>query len=135
MSRNLKFPQICSPRLSPCGERPLGPDPDGCGVGYRIRLFLMQAALHVGPLRTSQPFIVIVDPIVSIALSAWLFAEHFIADGAVLAVAATGFAVMCAGVVVLTQTAPATMKADIPGDPGGGGDHHMARSHGRPTSH
>ena len=33
-----------------------------------------------------------------------------------LALAAAGFAVMCAGVVVLTQTAPATMQADMPSD-------------------
>jgi drug/metabolite transporter (DMT)-like permease len=81
-------------------------------AGSVAALFLMQAALHVGPLRASQPFIVIVDPIVSIALSVWLFSEHFTSDGAVLALAAAGFAVMCAGVVVLTQTSPATMKAD-----------------------
>ncbi|MFZ2042493.1 MAG: DMT family transporter [Trebonia sp.] len=81
-------------------------------AGSVAALFLMQAALHVGPLRASQPFIVIIDPIVSIALSVWLFAEHFAADGAALAVAAIGFAVMCAGVVLLTQTAPATMQAD-----------------------
>jgi drug/metabolite transporter (DMT)-like permease len=81
-------------------------------AGSVAALFLMQAALHVGPLRASQPFIVIIDPIVSIALSVWLFAEHFTADGAVLAIAAIGFAVMCAGVVLLTQTAPATMQAD-----------------------
>ena len=37
-----------------------------------------------------------------------------------VALAAAGFAVMCAGVVVLTQTAPATMKADIPRDEHGG---------------
>jgi len=85
-------------------------------AGSVAALFLMQAALHVGPLRASQPFIVIVDPIVSIALSVWLFSERFTSDGAVLALAAAGFAVMCAGVVVLTQTAPATMTADIPGD-------------------
>jgi len=30
----------------------------------------------------------------------------------VLALAAAGFAVMCAGVVALTQTAPATMEPD-----------------------
>ena len=84
-------------------------------AGSVAALFLMQAALHVGPLRASQPFIVIVDPIVSIVLSVWLFSEHFTADGAVLALAAAGFAVMCAGVVALTQTAPATMKADLPG--------------------
>lgn len=81
-------------------------------AGSVAALFLMQAALHVGPLRASQPFLVIIDPIVSIALSVWLFAEHFTADGAALAIAAIGFAVMCAGVVLLTQTAPATMQAD-----------------------
>ncbi len=86
------------------------------GPGAVAALFLEQAALHVGPLRASQPFIVIVDPIVSIALSVWLFAEHFTSNGAVLALAAVGFAVMCAGVVLLTQTAPATMKADIRND-------------------
>jgi hypothetical protein len=66
-------------------------------VGAIAALFLEQAALHVGPLRASQPFIVIIDPIVSIALSLWLFAEHFTSNAAMLAVAATGFAVMCAG--------------------------------------
>jgi len=83
-------------------------------AGSVAALFLMQAALHVGPLRASQPFIVIIDPMISIALSVWLFSEHFTSDGAVLALAAAGLAVMCAGVVVLTQTAPATMKADMP---------------------
>jgi drug/metabolite transporter (DMT)-like permease len=91
-------------------------------AGSVAALFLMQAALHVGPLRASQPFIVIVDPIVSIALSVWLFDEHFTADGAVLALAAAGFAVMCSGVVLLTQTAPATMQADT----GKGGDEQLA---------
>jgi drug/metabolite transporter (DMT)-like permease len=81
-------------------------------AGSAAALFLMQAALHVGPLRASQPFLVIVDPIVSIALSVWLFNEGFTTDAALLAVAAIAFAVMCAGIVVLTQTAPATMTAD-----------------------
>jgi drug/metabolite transporter (DMT)-like permease len=76
---------------------------------------LQQAALHVGPLRISQPFLVIIDPMVSIALSVWLFDEHFTSDGAVLAVAAIAFAVMCAGVVLLTHTAPATMQASPEG--------------------
>jgi drug/metabolite transporter (DMT)-like permease len=81
-------------------------------AGSAAALFLMQAALHVGPLRASQPFLVIVDPIVSIALSIWLFNEGFTSDVALLAVAAIAFAVMCAGIVLLTQTAPATMTAD-----------------------
>ena len=38
---------------------------------------LVQAALHVGPLTVSQPLLVVIDPIVSIWLSVWLFAEYF----------------------------------------------------------
>ena len=81
-------------------------------LGGAAGTFLQQVALHVGPLRVSQPFLVIVDPIVSIALSVWLFDERFKPDAAILAVAVIAFAVMCAGVVFLTQTAPATMKPD-----------------------
>jgi drug/metabolite transporter (DMT)-like permease len=83
-------------------------------VGSGAAVILQQAALHVGPLRISQPLLVIVDPMVSIALSVWLFGEHFTSDAAVLAAAVIAFAVMCAAVVVLTQTAPATMHADAP---------------------
>jgi len=100
-------------------------------AGSVAALFLEQAALHTGPLRTSQPFMVIVDPIVSIALSVWLFAEHFTSDAAVLAVAAAGFAVMCAGVILLTQTAPATMEADLDNDEGGDGQDDAAHSDSR----
>jgi hypothetical protein len=96
-------------------------------VGGMVALFLEQTALHVGPLRVSQPFLVIIDPIVSIALSVWLFGERFTADAAVLAVAAVAFAVMCAAVVLLTQTAPATMKADT-GNDGDSGQHGAAGS-------
>ncbi len=38
---------------------------------------LDQTALHVGPLSISQPCIVFVDPMVSIVLSVWVFAEVF----------------------------------------------------------
>jgi drug/metabolite transporter (DMT)-like permease len=79
-------------------------------VGGIAGVLLEQAALHVGPLRISQPIMVIVDPVVSIALSTWLFDERFTSDALVLAVAAAAFAVMCVGVVLLTQTAPATME-------------------------
>jgi hypothetical protein len=53
-------------------------------------------------------------------------------SGAVLALAAIGFAGMCAG-VVLTQTAPATMTADIPGDTEDGGQRGAASSQGQPA--
>lgn len=79
-------------------------------------VWLQQAALHVGPLRVSQPLLVIIDPLVSIALSVWLFDERFIPDAVTLTVAAIAFAAMCVGVVLLTQTAPATMEADTGND-------------------
>jgi hypothetical protein len=82
------------------------------GQPQPVGTWLQQAALHVGPLRMSQPFLVIIDPIVSIALSVWLFDERFKPNAGLLAMAAVGFAVMCVGVVLLTQTAPATMKPD-----------------------
>ena len=74
--------------------------------------FLNQAALHVGPLSISQPFIVIVDPVVSIALSVWIFGETFTSNVSRLAVGSLAFAAMCVAVTVLARTAPATMDPD-----------------------
>jgi drug/metabolite transporter (DMT)-like permease len=72
-----------------------------------------QAALHLGPLSVSQPFIVIVDPVVSIALSVWIFGETFSENVPKLAVGSLSFAVMCIAVTVLTRTAPATMDPEV----------------------
>src|ERR1700761_4838601 len=82
-------------------------------AGGAAGVLLEQEALHVGPLRVSQPVMVIIDPVVSIALSVWLFGEHFVPDGWVLAAAAAGFAAMCVGVVYLTRKAPETMGAGV----------------------
>ena len=81
-------------------------------VGGAAGVVIEQAALQSGPLRVSQPLLTITDPIVSIALSVWLFGEYFVLNPAVLAAAAAGFLVMCAGVVVLSLTAPATVEGD-----------------------
>jgi hypothetical protein len=72
--------------------------------------YLNQAALHVGPLSMSQPLIVVVDPIVSIGLSLWIFGETFTDDAVRLGFAAAAFAGMCVFVTVLVRTAPATME-------------------------
>ena len=79
-------------------------------VGGAAGVVLDQAALQAGPLRTAQPMLVIVDPLVSIPLSVWLFSEHFVVDAPALAVAATAFCVMCAGVVLVTQAAPPVVE-------------------------
>jgi hypothetical protein len=80
-------------------------------VGGIAGFLLEQAALHVGPLRISQPVLVIVDPVVSIVLGVWLFDEHFTEDPLTLVIAVLAFAVMCVGAVFLTRTAPETMEA------------------------
>jgi hypothetical protein len=70
---------------------------------------LDQTALHVGPLSISQPCIVIVDPIVSIVLSVWIFAEVFTENAFRLTVGILSFSVMCVAAAVLARTTPATM--------------------------
>ena len=47
-------------------------------VGGIIGSLLVHTALHVGPLRVSQPLLVSVDPFVSIILGIWLFGEHYV---------------------------------------------------------
>jgi drug/metabolite transporter (DMT)-like permease len=81
-------------------------------VGGLAGVVLEQAALQDGPLRVSQPLLVITDPMVSIALSVWLFGEYFVLSPGVLAAAAAGFFVMCAGIVVLSLAAPSDLRAD-----------------------
>lgn len=78
-------------------------------VGGAVGFLVEQAALHAGPLTSSQPMMVIVDPLVSIALSVWLFDEHFTGDPVVLALGAVGFVAMCTGVVLLVRTVPASL--------------------------
>jgi drug/metabolite transporter (DMT)-like permease len=67
---------------------------------------LAQAALHTGPLSVSQPLMVIVNPIVSIWLSVWLFGEYFTDNAAVIALGACSFVALIVGTVLLTRTAP-----------------------------
>jgi hypothetical protein len=83
------------------------------GLGAEV---VHQTTLRVGPLSISQPLLVIVNPIVSIALSVWIFGEYFTADPPRLALGSVAFVAMCASVVVLTRTAPATMSSHAAGD-------------------
>jgi hypothetical protein len=81
------------------------------GVGGTL---LEQAALHVGPLSVSQPILVIVNPFASIILSVWLFNERFTDSPAKITIAVVSFAVMAAGVTMLTRTAPQNVTPDGP---------------------
>ncbi len=78
-----------------------------------IGLLCEQTALHVGPLSVSQPAIVILDPVVSVALGLVIYQERLQVGWWHLALAGAAFAVMCVGVVQLTRSAPATMNRDV----------------------
>jgi drug/metabolite transporter (DMT)-like permease len=78
---------------------------------------LEQAALHVGPLSVSQPILVIINPLASIILSVWLFDEHFTNSPAKITAAVVAFAVMAAGVTMLTRTTPQDLTPSVPVGP------------------
>jgi drug/metabolite transporter (DMT)-like permease len=67
---------------------------------------LEQAALHAGPLSVSQPLLVVINPLASIAASIWLFDERFTRSPARITLAILAFAVMAIGIVVLSRAAP-----------------------------
>jgi len=75
-------------------------------VGGIVGTLLVQAALHVGPLRVSQPLIVAVDPFVSVILGIWLFGEHFNNQPLRIAIGCVAFGLMVVGVVLISQTTP-----------------------------
>jgi hypothetical protein len=54
---------------------------------------------------------VIVDPSVSVILSIWLFQERYTRGPAAIAGSLVAFTIMSVGVVMLTRTAPPTMRA------------------------
>lgn len=80
----------------------------GAGLGAEV---LHQTTLRAGPLSVSQPLLVIVNPVVSIALSVWIFQEYFTPDAARLAVGSAAFIAICGSAAVLTRTAPPTMSS------------------------
>jgi hypothetical protein len=75
---------------------------------------LEQSALHVGPLSVSQPLLVIINPLASIALSVWLFDERFTDSPARITIAVLSFAVLAAGVTALSRTAPQDLAPASP---------------------
>jgi len=81
-----------------------------CGV---VGLVCEQTALHVGPLRSSQTAIVIVDPIVSVLLGAWIFGERLGVTWAWRLVAAAALAAALVSAWVLIAAMPATMESSV----------------------
>ena len=80
-------------------------------LGGVAGLLSEQAALHAGPLRVSQPLIVVVDPLLSVLLGLSLFSEHLRSSWAASTISVAGLVMMTLGVITLTHSAPDTMVA------------------------
>ncbi|MHB1969484.1 MAG: DMT family transporter [Acidimicrobiales bacterium] len=79
-----------------------------------------QLALREGPLRVSQPLIVIVDPLVSVLYGLGLFHERLASSGGALLVAGLGVVAMSVGVVVMTSSVPESLVPEVlPAPPSG----------------
>jgi drug/metabolite transporter (DMT)-like permease len=76
-----------------------------------LGMLLLQAAFAAGPLAASQPAILIVDPLASIALGIELFGERLRTSAPAITVSVIGLVVMAAGVVVISAWAPPVMTA------------------------
>jgi drug/metabolite transporter (DMT)-like permease len=72
---------------------------------------LLEAAFAAGPLVASQPAILIVDPLASIALGIELFGEQLRTTVPALTASALGLVVIGAGVVLITVWAPPSIAA------------------------
>jgi len=80
----------------------------GCGIAG---LVVEQTALHVGPLRSSQTAIVVVDPLVSVVLGAWIFGEHLGTTWSWRVIALLSLLVTLVSARILIASTPDTMEA------------------------
>jgi drug/metabolite transporter (DMT)-like permease len=79
-------------------------EPYGIVAAGLTGLVLTQDAFHAGPITASQATLMIVDPIVSIVIGVGLFDDELRGGIGALAFDAAALLVMCAGLVILTQS-------------------------------
>jgi len=83
--------------------------------------FLVQSALHAGPITASRITNVTVNPLLSIVIGVTVFNEHLRSGGLHLAVDVAALAALCAGLVALTRS---PLVAGV----GGSGDDEFLRA-------
>jgi drug/metabolite transporter (DMT)-like permease len=79
-------------------------------------LFLLQSALHAGPITASRTTNVIVNPMVSIVIGVTAFNERLRAGTGFVALDVLAVAVLCIGVVVLVRSPLVAGMGGAPGD-------------------
>ncbi len=76
----------------------------GLAVTGVLGLFLLQSALHAGPITASRTTNVIVNPLVSIAIGVTAFSEKLRGGALYVLLEVVAIGVLCAGVVVLVRS-------------------------------
>ncbi|MDA8354749.1 MAG: DMT family transporter [Actinomycetota bacterium] len=77
--------------------------------------FLLQNALHAGPIASSRASMVVLNPIVSILIGATVFSEHLRDGGWYVTAEVVALTILCAGAFLLTQS-PLVSAATIDGE-------------------
>jgi drug/metabolite transporter (DMT)-like permease len=85
-----------------------------CGLGT---VFLLQNALHAGPITASRTTLVTINPLVSILLGITLFADHLRSGPLWITLEVVALAVLVVGVAILARS-PLVAGTQTEGDPG-----------------
>ena len=92
-------------------------EPYAIGVTGLAGFFLLQNALHAGPIAASRTTTVICNPLVSIAIGATVFDEHLRTGGGLVVAEIAALAVLCVGALLLAQS-PLVAGSPAEGQPG-----------------
>lgn len=92
-------------------------EPYAIGVTGLVGFFLLQNALHAGPIAASRATIVVCNPLVSIAIGATVFDEHLRTGHGLIVAEVAALAVLCVGALLLAQS-PLVAGSPAEGEPG-----------------
>jgi drug/metabolite transporter (DMT)-like permease len=92
-------------------------EPYAIAVTGLMGFFLLQNALHAGPIAASRATMVIFNPLVSIAIGVTVFDEHLRTGHGFVFAEVAALIVLCAGAFILAQS-PLVSGAAAEGEPG-----------------
>jgi len=79
-------------------------EPYAIGASGAVGFFLLQNALHAGPLAASRASMLMTNPVVSVVIGAFVFGEHLRGGAGFIGAEVASLAVMSAGAYLLCQS-------------------------------
>jgi drug/metabolite transporter (DMT)-like permease len=92
-------------------------EPYAIGATGAVGFFLLQNALHAGPIAASRAAMVMINPVASIVIGTFVFGEHLRSSPGFIVAEVLSLAVMLTGAYVLTQS-PLVAAATLDGEHG-----------------